>query len=91
MNKFKAAFSIAALLALSLVNGCSVVDGFGFTATSKDIPIPKGPPIQDVVTPFDEALSCIRGKIDPSISFAVGQVIDATGKETLDSSFKCNV
>lgn len=82
MSKFKAAFSIAALLALSLVNGCSAVDGFGFTATSKNMPIPKGPPIQDVVTPFDEALACIRGKIDPSISFAVGQVIDATGKET---------
>jgi len=44
--------------------------------------LPKGPPIEDMVTPFDEALTCVRGKIEPSISFAVGQVIDATGKET---------
>jgi len=41
----------------------------------------EGPPIEDVVTSFDEALTCLRGKIRPEVIFAVGQVIDTTGKE----------
>jgi len=82
VTPFKTGLPIAAVLALSLTAGCSQSTGFAFMPTSKDMPLVKGPPIQDVVTPFDEALSCIRGKIDPSISFAVGQVIDATGKES---------
>lgn len=51
-------------------------------SSQQSVALPKGPPIEDMVTPFDEALTCVRGKIEPSISFAVGQVIDATGKET---------
>ncbi|MDE4063743.1 CsgG/HfaB family protein [Phaeobacter gallaeciensis] len=47
-----------------------------------DAPLAKGPAIQNVTTPFDQALECVRGKIEPSVSFAVGQVVDATGKET---------
>ncbi len=42
----------------------------------------KGPPIEDVVTSFDDALTCLRGRIPSGITFAVGQVVDATGKET---------
>lgn len=34
------------------------------------------------MTAFDDALSCLQGKIQPGITFAVGQIIDATGKET---------
>lgn len=34
------------------------------------------------MTPFDDALSCLQGKIQPGITFAVGQIIDATGKES---------
>ena len=41
----------------------------------------EGPPIEDVVTSFDEALTCLRGKIRPEVIFAVGQVVDTTGKE----------
>ncbi|MGO4910580.1 CsgG/HfaB family protein [Pseudorhodobacter sp. W20_MBD10_FR17] len=59
-------------------------DGFrlGFMPSTQNIELPKGPPIEDLVTPFDTALSCMQGKLEPSISFAVGQVVDATGKET---------
>lgn len=64
------------------ISACTEFQSFGFMETSRNIDLPKGPAIEDVVTPFDSALSCIRGKIEPSISFAVGQVIDATGKES---------
>lgn len=73
-------FHVCAVMTLSMLMGCSSIEGF--SPSTKNMTLPKGPPIEDVVTPFDEALSCIRGKIDPSISFAVGQVIDATGKES---------
>lgn len=41
-----------------------------------------GPPIEDIVTAFDSALGCLRGKIKRNVVFAVGQVTDNTGKET---------
>lgn len=74
--------SVCILLVLSVGSACTPMQRFGFMATSSNIELPKGPAIEDVVTPFDRALSCVRGKIEPSISFAVGQVIDATGKES---------
>lgn len=42
----------------------------------------QGPPIEDIVTAFDSALGCLRGKIKRNVVFAVGQVTDNTGKET---------
>lgn len=42
----------------------------------------QGPPIENVETPFDTALNCLRGRIQKGIVFAVGQIVDATGKET---------
>lgn len=75
---------IALLVSAGVLSGCGARHGvsMAFAPQSKNIALPKGPPIEDLVTPFDLALSCMRGKIDPSVSFAVGQVIDATGKET---------
>ncbi len=64
------------------VSGCAVPQSLAFVSTTKQARLVEGPAIVDLVTPFDRALDCIKGKIDPSISFAVGQVIDATGKET---------
>jgi len=64
-----------------LLAGC----GFGFdsfTTRSANVELPIGPPVEDVVTPFDQALACINGKVNPGIIFAVGQVVDATGKES---------
>jgi len=79
---FKPIFS--ALLSVGFLSGCGIKDGirYGFMATSQNMDVPKGPPIEDLVTPFDTALGCLQGKLEPSISFAVGQVVDATGKET---------
>jgi curli biogenesis system outer membrane secretion channel CsgG len=42
----------------------------------------KGPAMMDVVTPFDQALTCLDGRINKDVlRFSVGSVIDATGKE----------
>lgn len=53
-----------------------------FTRPTQNAPLVQGPPIEDVVSSFDDALSCLRGRIPTGIVFAVGQVVDATGKET---------
>lgn len=52
------------------------------SSRSENAELVEGPPIEDVVTAFDEALSCLRGKVQPGITFAVGQIVDATGKES---------
>mgnify|MGYP006287441335 CR=1 FL=1 len=66
-------------LSLALA-GCQ---GFSVLATSKkeDMPVPKGPPIRDIVTPYDKALTCLRTRVNPKVTFAVGAIIDQTGKE----------
>jgi curli biogenesis system outer membrane secretion channel CsgG len=74
---------IGIFLAAIILSGCGVKSGFrlGFLPSIQNVDLPKGPPIEDLVTPFDTALTCMQGKLEPSISFAVGQVVDATGKE----------
>jgi len=70
-----------AIMAATALTACSYVPG-AFDAPTQNARLVNGPPIEDVVTSFDRGLSCLRGKIQPGIIFAVGQVIDATGKET---------
>lgn len=77
-NRTKLLGVLAATMALG---GCAVPPGT-FTASTQNAPLVEGPPIEDVVTSFDDALTCLRGKIPSGVVFAVGQVIDATGKET---------
>lgn len=70
-----------AIAALS-ISGCALAPP-GVTSTRGDnAKLVDGPPIEDVVTAFDDALSCLRGKVQPGITFAVGQIVDATGKES---------
>ncbi|WP_123644032.1 CsgG/HfaB family protein [Histidinibacterium lentulum] len=64
------------------LGGCSTMPPGVFTSPTDNVPLLDGPPIEDVVTPFDEALACLQGKIQPGITFAVGQIVDATGKES---------
>lgn len=70
----------AAAVALAL-SGCAAAPGMA--PPSRDVSMVAGPPIRDIVTAFDGALSCLRGKIDPNLTFAVGAIIDHTGKEQL--------
>lgn len=70
-----------AMICVAALPGCALPPS-AFTARSDNAELVQGPPIEDVVTSFDEALSCLRGKVQPGITFAVGQIVDATGKET---------
>jgi len=51
--------------------------------TKNDLDIVNGPPIRDIETEFDIALKCLKGKIDPSVTFSVGTILDSTGKEQI--------
>lgn len=68
-------------MAFMALSACALPPG-SFEGPTRNARMVDGPPIEDVVTSFDRALSCLRGKIQPGILFAVGQVVDATGKET---------
>lgn len=48
--------------------------------TSRNVELPTGPPITDVITVFDEALMCLNGRIPADVAFAVSQIRDNTGK-----------
>lgn len=51
------------------------------TPTDENAKLVQGPPIEPIVTPFDPALACIKGKISKDLSFSVGAIADNTGKE----------
>ena len=70
------------LVVMTGLTGCSLIPPGMMSPRSENAAPVNGPPIEDVVTAFDEALSCLRGKIQPGITFAVGNIVDATGKES---------
>lgn len=43
----------------------------------------RGPPIEDIVTPFDVALECLRPRMNRGVTFAVGAVQDQTGRQSM--------
>lgn len=43
----------------------------------------QGPPITDIFTPFDMALSCLKGQLRNDVSFSVGAILDQTGKDVV--------
>ena len=49
-------------------------------ASHENIALPKGPPVQTVVTPYDRLITCVAGKAKLQGVWAVGEIIDATGK-----------
>ncbi|HLW28293.1 MAG TPA: CsgG/HfaB family protein [Kiloniellales bacterium] len=77
-GKLRAAVMAAAVLGLA---GCA--GGTGVEMPVKNAPLVQGPPVQNIVTPFDEALMCLNGQISKNFTFAVGAVLDQTGKEQL--------
>jgi curli biogenesis system outer membrane secretion channel CsgG len=71
----------AVAVAAAGVTGCAWAPGIALP--KRDAALVQGPPISDIVTPFDYALQCLKGKIQPSITFSVGAIVDLTGKEQL--------
>ncbi|WP_420395801.1 CsgG/HfaB family protein [Nioella sp.] len=49
---------------------------------TRNVDLPEGPPVEEIVTIFDDALHCLRGHIPAGLTFAVGEVVDATGRES---------
>ena len=74
--------SLTLLSAFSVLSGCAGFPGNVFIGTTAKMEMVQGPPVEDVVTAFDEALSCLRGKVQKGVTFAVGQIVDATGKQS---------
>src|SRR5690625_1543748 len=77
-GKLRPAVVGAALFGLA---GCA--GGTGVEMPVKNAPLVQGPPVQDIVTPYDEALMCLNGRINKNFTFGVGAVLDQTGKEQL--------
>jgi curli biogenesis system outer membrane secretion channel CsgG len=71
-----------ALIAALFLGGCSGTSGL--LSLKNDAQLLDGPPVQDVVTPFDRALACLRQHIAPTVTFAVGAIVDETGKEQVN-------
>lgn len=71
----------AVAVAAAGISGCAWAPGIALA--KRDAALVQGPPISDIVTPFDYALHCLRGKIQPAITFSVGAIVDLTGKEQL--------
>lgn len=49
--------------------------------TKVDESLLDGPPIRSITTPYDRALMCLEGKIERQFTFAVGAILDRTGRE----------
>lgn len=56
-----------------LLTGC-------ITVSFENVTLPKGPPVQTVVTPYDRLITCIATKTRLQGVWAVGEITDATGK-----------
>lgn len=73
----------ATLALIAAAQGCGTV-GLPTMAPERDEPLFNGPPITDIVTPYDQALGCLRGRVNTEVlRFSVGSILDATGKEQL--------
>ncbi|WP_313033606.1 CsgG/HfaB family protein [Acinetobacter sp.] len=73
-------FSLSAVIVLSqLLSSCTGMA----TSNKKPVSLVQGPPITDIFTPFDMALSCLKGQLRNDVSFSVGAILDQTGKDVV--------
>lgn len=78
-----AARLLGALSVVAAAQACTAV-GTPTVAPEREEPMFSGPPITDIVTPYDQALGCLRGRINTEVlRFSVGSILDTTGKEQL--------
>ena len=72
--------SVSVALVLSqVVTGCT---GLALS-NKKPVTLVQGPPITDIFTPFDMALSCLKGQLRSDVNFSVGAILDQTGKDVV--------
>jgi len=65
---------------VTVLGCCVALAGCTLVPAGQDQQLVEGPPIRDVVTPFDLALGCLEGQISKKLTFAVGVLPDTTGK-----------
>ncbi|MFD1438010.1 CsgG/HfaB family protein [Acinetobacter terrae] len=72
--------SVSILIIFShLLTGCT-----GMALSNKEpVSLVQGPPITDIFTPFDMALSCLKGQLRNDVNFSVGAILDQTGKDVV--------
>jgi len=74
------ALTMAVLAGSLFLSACTETGGIAkFRENSRLI---QGPPIEDIVTPFDKALECLRPRMNREVRFAVGGVNDQTGRQS---------
>lgn len=72
-------FVSATVLFSSFLTGCMGLA----PSNKKPVSLVQGPPITDIFTPFDMALSCLKGQLRNDVSFSVGAILDQTGKDVV--------
>ncbi len=66
---------------VALLSGCASL-GQAVAPMDQDVFMVDGPPVRRVETAYDDALACIGNRAPRSLTFAVGAINDATGKES---------
>ena len=72
-------FVSVTVLFSSFLTGCTGLA----PSNQKPVSLVQGPPITDIFTPFDMALSCLKGQLRSDVSFSVGAILDQTGKDVV--------
>lgn len=72
-------FLSVTVLFSSFLTGCTGLA----PSNKKPVSLVQGPPITDIFTPFDMALSCLKGQLRNDVSFSVGAILDQTGKDVV--------
>lgn len=68
------------LIALTVaLGGCANAVG----PMDRPAPLVAGPPVQDVVTPYDRAVACLGGLTRTPVTISVGEIADSTGKDAI--------
>ena len=79
LNRKKISFVGISIIFGQLLTGCTGLA----PSNRKPVKLVEGPPITDIFTPFDMALSCLKGQLRSDVSFSVGAVLFQTGKDVV--------
>ncbi|WP_166168748.1 CsgG/HfaB family protein [Acinetobacter sp. SA01] len=79
LNRRKISSVTVLILFSQLMSGCTGMA----VSNKKPVSLVQGPPITDIFTPFDMALSCLKGQLRSDVSFSVGAILDQTGKDVV--------
>lgn len=69
------------IVAATGLSGCVKLPPSVLDDNRENAALVEGPPVERIVTPFDAALACVKGRISPEVVFSVGAIADNTGKE----------